>query len=223
MSSSMAMTENPAPALAGEEDAAWISVDLPLPSGELFAALRNLERLVRLNPYLDVKSWQEENPGQIYLGKRIQLDCLNEMNGVRQSVTLTVTELQHGTSFTLGYSGGLKQSTVVSVEPITPDSSKLRIKDNYPAQIDAAEREARTGEVDNSLVPWGAAIHSYFRRRARWGWLPAYGWLQDRFWLKMPPRQRRIARLIIWTTALEFVVFLFVFVIYWLELARGLL
>ena len=67
---------------------------------------------------------------------------------------------------------------------------------------------------------WGSVIRRYFLRRARWGWLPFYGWFQDQFWLKMPPRQRRIARLIIWTTALEFVVFLFVFIIYWLELGR---
>ncbi len=51
--------------------------------------------------------------------------------------------------------------------------------------------------------------------------IATYNWYRERFWLKMPPRQRRIARLIIWTTALEFVVFLFVFVIYWLELGRA--
>lgn len=36
----------------------------------------------------------------------------------------------------------------------------------------------------------------------------------------MPPRQRRIGRLIIWVTVLEFVVFLLVFTIYRLEFGR---
>ena len=143
------------------------------------------------------------------------------MNGLRQSATLTVSGLQLGASFTLDYAGGLKQATVISVQELAPASSRLVVKDCYPAHLDATEREARRSEVDNSLVPWGAALRLYFLRHARWGWLPFYGWFQDRFWLKMPPRQRRIARLIIWTTALEFVVFLFVFVIYWLELGRG--
>ncbi|MDP3482381.1 MAG: hypothetical protein Q8S05_03615 [Sulfuricella sp.] len=221
MSESAAMAGNSTSIAASDEDAAWVSVDLPLPPGELFASLQNLERLFRLNPYLEIKSWQEENPGQLYLGKQVRLESVNEMNGLRQSATLIVTGLQPGASFTLGYAGGLKQATVVSVQELAPSSSRLVVKDCYPAQIDAAEREARASEVDKSLVPWGASIRHYFLRRARWGWLPFYGWFQDRFWLKMPPRQRRIARLIIWTTALEFVVFLFVFVIYWLELARG--
>lgn len=223
MSAGAALAGNLAPVAASEEDAAWISVDLPLSPGDLFAALQNLERLFRLNPYLEIDTWQEEKPGQLYLGKQIRFDSLNEMNGLRQNATLTVTEMQPGVSFTLSYADGLKRASIVTVQELAPSSSRLVLKDCYPAQIDAAEREARASEVDNSLVPWGAAIHRYFVRRARWGWLPLYGWFQDRFWLKMPPRQRRIARLIIWTTALEFVVFLFVFIIYWLELARGLL
>jgi hypothetical protein len=222
MSGSAAMARNSVPVTAGEEDAAWVSMELPLPPGELFAALQNLERLFRLNPYLEIESWQEENPGQLYLGKQVRIESVNEMNGLRQSTTLTVTELQPGASFTIGYAGGLKQATIVSVQELAP-YSRLVVKDCYRADIDAAEREARASEVDKSLVPWGAAIRSDFLRRARWGWLPFYGWFQDRFWLKMPPRQRRIGRLIIWTTALEFVVFLFVFIIYWLELGRGLL
>lgn len=206
---------------ASEEDSAWVIVDLPMPTSELFASLQNLERLFRLNPYLEIKSWQEENPGQLFLGKRVHLEMANEMNGLRQSLVLTVTDMQPGISFTLHYADGLKQSTVVSVQGIAPFSSRLVVKDYYSTEIEVAEREARASEVDQSLVPWGTEIRSYFLGRMRWKWLPFHGWFQDRFWLKMPPRQRRIARLIIWTTALEFVVFLFVFVIYWLELGRG--
>ncbi|MHB1292349.1 MAG: hypothetical protein ACYCY5_09205 [Sulfuricella sp.] len=203
------------------EDSAWISVDLPLSPGEVYTFIQKIERLFRLNPHLEIKSWQEDAPGSIYPGKQIRLDSLNEMNGMQQSMTLSVSDVHPDVSFSLSYDRGLKQATVFTVQGLTPASCRLVVKEHYPAQISAAEREARLNEVDKSLVPWGAAIRSYFIRRARWGWLPFFSWFQDAFWLKMPPRQRRIARLIIWTTALEFVVFLFVFVIYWLELGRG--
>jgi hypothetical protein len=203
------------------EDSAWISVDLPLPQGELFAFIQQTERLFRLNPHLEIKSWQEDMPGKIFVGKQIRVDSLNEMNGLQQSLTLSVSDVQPEVSFSLGYDNGLKQSTIFSVQNTGLESSRLVVKELYPAEMSAAEREKRLNEVDRSLVPWGAAIHNYFIRRARWGWLPFFNWWQNTFWLGMTPRHRRITRMIIWTTVLEFVVFLFVFVIYWLELGRG--
>lgn len=203
------------------EDAAWISVELPLSQRDAYAFIRQTELLFRLNPYLEIKSWQEDAPGKIYPGKKIHLDALNEMNGLMQPMTLGVTDVQPDTSYTLSYDKGLKQATVFTVETMTPDTCRLTVKERYPAEISVAEREARMNEVDKSLVPWGAAIHGYFLRRKRWGWLPFYNRLQDSFWFGMVPRHRRIARLLIWITVLEFVVFLFVFVIYWLELGRG--
>jgi len=203
------------------EDSVWISVDLPLPQGELFAFIQKLERMFRLNPHLEIKSWQESEAGKIFADKQIRVEYLNEMNGLQQAVTLSVNEVQPEVSFSLGYDSGLKQSTLFSVQNIGSTSSRLVVKELYPAELSAAEREKRLNEVDRSLIPWGAAIHSYFVRKARWGWLPFFNWWQDTFWMGMSPRHRRITRMIIWTTALEFVVFLFVFVIYWLELGRG--
>jgi hypothetical protein len=203
------------------EDAALISVELPLSQRDVYAFIQQTELLFRLNPYLAVQSWQEDSPGRIFPGKKIHLDALNEMNGMQQTMTLSVTDVQPEISYTLNYDTGLKQSTVFTVESITPDSCRLSVKERYPSDIGEAEREARLNEVDKSLVPWGAAIHGYFKRRKRWGWLPFYNRFQDSFWFGMVPRHRRIARLLIWITVLEFVVFLFVFVIYWLELARG--
>lgn len=205
------------------EDAAWISVELPLSRSDAYSYIQRTELLFRLNPYLEIKSWQEDAPGRIYPGKQIHLDSLNEMNGMAQTMTLSVSDVQPDVSYSLSYDRGLKQATIFTVEGISPVSCRLTVKERYLAGISVAEREARLNEVDKSLVPWGAAIHKHFARRARWGWLPFFGWLQDSFWAGMAPRHRRISRLLIWTTALEFVVFLFVFVIYWLELGRGLM
>ena len=203
------------------EDAAWISVDIASPSAEVFTFIQKLEHLFRLNPHLEIKSWQEEMPGKLNSGKQIRIETLNEMNGLQQTIVMSVNEVQPGVKFSLGYDNGLKQSTILAVQELTPTSTRLVVKDLYPAGMSADEKERRLHQVDRSLLPWGAAINGYYKRRARWGWFPFYNWLQDSFWLGMLPRQRRIARLIIWTTALEFVVFLFVFIIYWLELGRG--
>jgi hypothetical protein len=203
------------------EDSAWISMDLPFPSGEVYEFIQKIELLFRLNPHLEIKSWQEEAPGKIYHGKQIYLDSLNEMNGLQPSRTLSVSDVQPDVSFCLSYDSGLKQATIFSVQNLGPASSRLVVKELYPAGMSAAEREARLNEVDRSLVPWGAAMHNYFIHQSRWGWLPFFNWWQNTFWLGMMPRHRRIARMIIWTTVLEFVVFLFVFVIYWLELGSG--
>lgn len=205
------------------EDSAWISVELPLSQSDAYSYIQRTELLFRLNPYLEIKSWQEDAPGRIYPGKNIRLDSLNEMNGMAQTMTLSVSDVRPDVSYSLSYDRGLKQATIFTVEGITPVACRLTVKERYLAGISVAEREARLNEVDKSLVPWGEAIHKHFARRARWGWLPFFGWLQDSFWAGMAPRHRRISRLLIWTTALEFVVFLFVFVIYWLELARGLM
>ncbi len=202
------------------EDFALISVDLPLATGEIYAFIQNIERLFRLNPHLAIKSWQEDAPGKIFACKQIRVDCMNEMNGLRQSLTLSVSDVQPELSFTLNYDSGLKKATIFSVQSVGSAASKLVVKELYSDEISAAEKEKRLNEVDKSLLPWGAAIHSYFKRRSRWGWLPFHSWLQNSVWLGMTPRHRRISRLIIWVTVLEFVVFLFVFAIYWLELGR---
>jgi len=203
------------------EDFALISVELPLSTGELYAFIQNTERLFRLNPHLEIKSWQEESPGKIFAGKQIRVDCTNEMNGLTQSLTVSVSDVQPEVSYTLNYDSGLKKATIFTVQSVGSASSKLVVKELYSDEISAAEKEKRLNEVDNSLLPWGAGIHSYFKRKARWRWLPFHSWLQNSVWLGMTPRHRRISRLIIWITVLEFVVFTFVFAIYWSEFIRG--
>ncbi len=204
------------------EDFALISVDLPLATGEVYAFIQHTERLFRINPHLEIKSWQEDEPGKIFAGKQIRVNCTNEMNALTQNLTLTVSDVQPEVSFTLNYDSGLKKATIFTVESVGSASSKLVVKELYSDEISAAEKEKRLNEVDNSLLPWGGAIHSYFKRRSRWRWLPFHSWMQNSVWLGMMPRHRRISRLIIWVTVLEFVVFLFVFAIYWAEQGRGL-
>lgn len=194
----------------GGEDFAWATIAAPLPPAALADFVADVARLFRLNPYLDIESFQQEP------GSRFRVKWLNEMNGLRQELNVEV--VAQNTGYTLRYDRGLKRTTEVMVEP-HDGGAKLTLKEHYDTPAEA-EREERLKEVDRSLVPWAASVHDYLAGLRRWGWFLPYRWYKSRVWLRMSPRHRRIARLIVWTTVLEFIVFVFVFAIYWLELRR---
>lgn len=195
----------------GGENAAWVTVDLPLAPPEVFEFATGLERLFRLNPYLQIEQWSEE-PGPFASGKRWRLKALNEMNGMRYDVALTLEELEPARRFLLAWERGLKRGLEVSVAPRGAGAA-LTLKEHYHAP-DEARREEQLKEVDASLAPWGAALRRHLLSRQRWGWLPGYRVVGERFWLSMTPSQRRIGRLLIWVTVLEFAVFLAVVAIF---------
>ena len=204
-------------------DSAWIAIDTPLTASQLFEFATDAERLFRLNPYLEIQTWETDRNGLVE-GGCVRFKYLNEMSGVARELTLTVSGFKPGVGYTLNYSEGLKRATEVCVEP-GDNGARLLLKDWYDAVAEnpaatLEERETRLKEVDRSLTPWGVAIRKHILGRVRWGWLPLYRACLERFWLGMPPRNRRVSRLIIWVTALEFVVFLLVFSIYWIEYRR---
>lgn len=206
-----------------KQDAAWVNVETALTPAQLFEFIIDAERLFRLNPYLEIRAWQASQ-GRVSEGARIRLKYLNEMNGVARELEMTVSEFKPGVGYTLQYSEGLKCATEISVAA-KGQGAELMIKDYYrpfeEQPDDTPElRAARLAEVDRSLTPWGVAIRRYLLSLARWRWLPFYRPLRERFWYTMAPRNRRISRLMIWITALEFFAFLFVFLIYWLEYRR---
>ena len=150
--------------------------------------------------------------------------CIRSFIEAARELTLTVSRFTHNVGFTLNYSEGLKHATEIRVDPRN-NGAALLIKDCYDAvaenPTEATEaRAARLKEVDRSLTPWGVAIRRHILGMMRWGRLPLYRAWRERFWLGMPPRNRRISRLLVWVTALEFVVFLLVFSIYWIEYRR---
>lgn len=193
------------------DSAAWAQAEIPLPPPALFDFLADVERLFRLNPYLDIQSWESAPQGGF------RLRAANEANGCRYEVTARLEVLRQGAAFTLTYDRGLKRATEFAVEPAGA-GSLLTVIDHYHPVDDPQDQRLR--EVDRSLVPWVAAIRRHVRGRARYGRLPAWRWWTERFLLGMPPRQRRIVRLIVWVSALEFLVFLLLVLAFWLE--RGL-
>ncbi len=203
-------------ATEAQKNTAWVSIEMPVPSGKLFDFLQNTERLFRLNPYLDISVWLE-----ISAGKQFHLKALNEMNGVAYDFLITIESIQPGASIFLSYDKGLKRALEITLQP-GANGSILTLREHYHAPLAGGEyREEQLKEVDQSLFPWASSIRQYLSGLERWGWFWPYRWYQERFWLSMRPTHRRIARMLIWVTVLEFVVFLFIFTIYWLELGRG--
>ena len=205
------------------EDAAWVNVDTSLTSAQLFDFISDAERLFRFNPYLEIYVWQSAQR-KVTADARIHLKYLNEMNGVARELDVTVSDFQAGVGYTLNYSEGLKRATEIKVDA-KAQGAGLMIKDWYHAVENkpgetTVEKEARLAEADRSLTPWGVAIRQHLLSLARWNWLPFYRPLRERFWFKMTPRNRRISRMIVWITVLEFFAFLFVFLIYWIEYRR---
>lgn len=193
---------------AGEadgENAAWVTVKVPLAPAEVFDFAARLERLFRLNPYLQIEGWSEER-GPFARGKRWRLRAFNEMNAMRHDVGLVLEEVEPGRRFLVSWDRGLKRALEVSVAPDATGTA-LTLKEHYHSP-EGPQREERLKEVDASLTPWGVAVRRHLLARRRWGWLPFYQPLGERFWLSMTPGQRRIGRLLIWVSVLEFAAFL---------------
>lgn len=204
-----------APPAAQADNTAWVTVELPAAPAEALALCRDVGRLLRLNPYLDIRAC-EEAPGPFLPGKRYRLHALNEMTGIERDLALTV-EAVADDGFRLAYSAGLKAALEVRVAP-HPGGCALTLREQY-RPVDPPDDATQLAEVDRGITAWGVGVRRYLLGMRRWGWLAPYRWGR-RFWLGMRPRERRIARLVTWVTALEFVVFLFVFAIFWIERQR---
>lgn len=182
-------------------DLASAETELPIAPATIAAFLADVERLLRLNPLLVIERWTPEGPGCFRLVAR------NESN--EQLVDTPVDIEQDATGLTLRYASGLKQATRLRVESV-PQGTRLVVTEHYPRIEDA--QDPRVVEVDKSLLPWVAALRRHLLQRARWGRLPlifpVWQWWHEGVMLSMAPRNRRIVRLIVWLSAIEFVVFI---------------
>jgi len=183
---------------AGDDDnAAWVEAEIPLPPAQLREFLAATERLWRLNPFLAIESWRNHDDGGFTCIAR------NEANGCRLNVTVR-RETLADQSYLYAYDNGLKRSTEFRI--VARDAgSLLTVTERYDA-VDG-EDDPRVQESDRSLLPWIAAVRRHIVARARWHKLPGWLWWSERLLPSLPPHQRRIARLIVWSTAVEFAIF----------------
>lgn len=192
-------------------DAAWATIETPFSEAELRAFLDDVERLFRINSLMVFETWEPAGDGGFRFKAR------NQSNGQTVDVGVHLEPGEHG--LVVRYAGGLKTSTAFRVEPGAGGTAKLVVTDDYSG-IPAAERETRMDEVDKSLVHWARDLHRYMWQWEKWSWLPGWRFYMRRVWQPMRPMARRIAFMLIMITLVEFVMFLFVFVIFWFELDR---
>lgn len=178
-----------------DANAAWVEAEIPLPPAALLAFLADHERLWRLNPWLAIESWRDEDEGFALCAQNEASDCRIDVRARREPLA---------DGFCVLYSCGLKQRSEFAVAP-RGTGSLLRVVERY-APVDGPD-DPRVAEADKSLVPWIAALRRHLVARARWGRIPGWRWWNERFMLSMPPRQRRIVRLIVWVSVIEFAVF----------------
>lgn len=185
---------------AADGDSAIAETTLPFPIAEVREFLRDIPRLVRLNPLLAIERWVPAERGFRIAGR-------NESN--ERAFDSGVLIEMAGDDLVLRYDTGLKQMTRIVAEP-AGGGTRLVVTEHYPCIEDP--QDPRVAEVDRSLVPWVAAIRRHLLARRRWGRLPLISplwlWWQERFMLSMLPRNRRIVRLLVWTSVIEFAVFL---------------
>lgn len=209
----MSSGEAPTSSAGGaHEDTVRAEIRIPIGADVVFEFVSDIERLIRLNPHLEIEAWQGLPDG-------VRLAARNETNGRRIHTVVRVATTRTDRRVVLNYADGLKRATTLVVESCADRSSRLIVTEHYPVIEDPLD--PRVAEVDRSLVPWVAAIRRHLLARERWGWIPGYAWWAGSFMPGLPPRQRRIVRLIVWVSVLEFIAFLFVAAIFWLERADG--
>lgn len=194
------------------EDCARAETSIPIGADALFEFISDIERLFRLNPHLAIEAWQRKPDGMGFA-------ALNETTGVRTETAVGVEVDGKKRTIVLRYAGGLKQATTLAIEDGDGHGCRLVVTEHYPVIVDT--QDPRVAEVDRSLIPWVNAIRRHLLGRKSWGWLPGWRWWNEHFLPGMAPRQRRIVRMIIWISVLEFVVFLLVAAIFWAERRGG--
>jgi hypothetical protein len=187
-------------------DAAWVVLETSVGAAELAAFCRDLERLYRINPFLEFKSWRQS------AADRFTAQFVNHSN--RQEVLLEGTVARASDlEFRIDFTSGLKRRTRFEIRP-RPHGASLTITDEYGPAGGSAPPEA---EIDRSLHAWGVALRVFLERDRRWGWVPLYRPCMRRLWLPMSPSARRIAYLVLAIGLADALLIALGFAIYWLE------
>lgn len=195
---------------ARARDEAWVAIDAPLSAAELARFCLDLERLYRINPYLEFRAWR--NGAGTTDAVDVAYRNLSNNRDFEGRFTL------HRTSefdFSVRYDSGIKRQTRFTIAPLA-SGSQLVITDDYSG----AGTGADLSEVDRSLHAWGTALREYLAREARWGHIRPWRWYMRRVWVPMKPSARRITYILIVITLAEVALAGLVMAVYWAEQLR---
>ena len=177
------------------EDAAWVSFKTPLSCSDLTDFCNDVQRLLRINPYLEVKQWQTLSINHYHF------EAVNSSTNpaITLDIDIEVEPLADG--IRLNYSRGIKASTTFKIKP-DAEASCLTIVDEYDSTR-KSDQDQCLNEVDKSLVKWAEDIQAYLVHWQRWSKLPVWRWYMKHIWQPMKPSARRITYMLLWITLVE--------------------
>jgi len=178
-----------------QDDIAWAAFNTPLSSTQLLDFCQDIERLLRINPYLEFEKWEPLGNNRFFIHAR----NLSQDPAFALQLEIQIEHPKNGVR--LIYNNGLKSSTTFKIEDAT-EGSRLTIADDYTA-VSEYERNTRLGEVDKSLVKWAEDLQRYIVLWKRWSRLAPWRWYMKRVWQPMKPASRRITYMLLWISAVE--------------------
>lgn len=177
------------------KDAAWASFITPLDKQALIEFCQDVQRLFRINPYLEFKHWNVSSKNCFQLAAR------NFSNEPPIDTELQLEVEPQPDGMLIRYTGSLKSSTTFIIEE-ADQGSKLTIIEDYEA-LNEQERQERLNEVDKSLTKWAEELQLYLIRWKRWSWFAPWRWYMKKVWQPMKPSARRITYMLLWISLIE--------------------
>lgn len=191
------------------EDVAWASIRTPLSEEQLLDFCQDIERLFRINPFLEFNNWSRLGNNKYRTsGRNISQDPAFNFES-----ELSIDPQKDG--LVVSYSAGLKSATHFKIEPDAV-GSKLTVTEYYD-RLSQEERQQRLHEVDKSLVKWVSDIQLYIMSWRKWSWLVPWRWYMQRIWQPLKPSGRRVLYMLLWISLAEVVLIALGFAIYWIE------
>lgn len=191
------------------EDIAWASIVTPLSEAQLHDFCGDIQRLYRINPFLEFSDWRDLGNGKHTLSLRNS----SQIPAFDLACDLSVEQQANG--FLVTYSQGLKKSSLFKIESDAA-GSKLTITESYNG-VSPEEKTRRLGEVDKSLIKWAGDIQLFTVLWHRWSWLAPWRWYMRRIWQPVKPSSRRIIYMLLWISLAEAALVALGFVVYWIE------
>ncbi len=177
------------------EDSAWAGINTPLSVEQLTEFCRDVERLFRINPMLEFKSFKSLGEKRYTMSGR----NLSQKPPFEFDVTFKVSHLSDGLQ--IDYENGIKSGTTVKIES-SEIGSRMTITETYE-RMPAEEREKHLGEVDKSLLNWADYLQRFLIMWKRWHRLRPWRWYMHRVWQPMKPIGRRITYILLWISVAE--------------------
>ncbi len=177
------------------DDAAWASFKTALTVDQVVVFCRDIERLFRINPYLEIAVWRSTDTNHFHFeGRNISQEPANDF-------VLDLTVVEQGSQFLITYAQGIKSSTTIKIESV-PEGSQLTIIEDY-SQLGEQERQQRLNEVDKSLLKWAGDLQMYLVNWRRWSRFWVWRWYMRQIWQPLKPPSRRIVYMLLWITVVE--------------------